>query len=168
MAEADGTQIDRILASIRGLEPPPEAVVLDTAAGISPAVLHCGRTSHELLLVTTPEPAAITDAYGTLKALASEGSVPPIKLVINLADSLEEAYRTGNRLVAVARRFLDLEVEWLGWIPRDIAVQRAGRSQCAFLLDAPGCAASRGLRFLASKIATRVRSHRRNHGTVRT
>ena len=91
-------------------------VVVDTAPGISAPVLNCLMAVDELLLVTNPEPTALTDAYALLKVLSRRpgATAKRVSLIMNQTGSREEAMRSYDRLRATARQFLEWEVEYPG------------------------------------------------------
>ena len=135
-----------------------EIVVGDTAAGIGEDVLAFAAAADRVLLVTNPEPAAMTDAYGVLKALdawsRAEGlEVATPELVVNLAAGAEEARGVAQRLRTVAERFLARSPHLIGWLPRSRAVQAAALEQRPFVLADPASNASQRLAALAERLA---------------
>jgi flagellar biosynthesis protein FlhG len=105
-----------------------DRILLDLAAGVDDAVLHLAAKADETVLVLTPDPAALTDAYAFTKLLLRRGAAKP-SAVINMATSEPEARKTADALVNAARAFLSCAPEYLGGIPRDPHVQEAVRRQ---------------------------------------
>jgi MinD-like ATPase involved in chromosome partitioning or flagellar assembly len=83
----------------------------------------------EAIIVTTPEPTAMMDAYGMIKVIHLERKDPLIRLIVNMAGSAAEAEEAGKKLVLLAKRFLNLDMEYAGYIPRDMAMVRAVKEQ---------------------------------------
>lgn len=101
-----------------------DLVVCDTGAGIGGLVLEAARRASLVLAVTTPEPAAVTDAYALTKVLVGADMDPP-RLVVNGVRNREEALRTATKLGTVARRFLEVAVETAGWVRRCARLERS-------------------------------------------
>jgi flagellar biosynthesis protein FlhG len=135
-----------------------EIVVGDTAAGIGEDVLAFAAAADRVLLVTTPEPAALTDAYGVLKALdawsrAAGREVATPELVVNQAAGAEEARGVAARLRSAAERFLARSPQLIGWLPRSRTVQVAACERRPFALADPASPAARRLSALAERLA---------------
>ncbi len=131
-------------------------VIVDTSPGVSPSVINCLMAADEVLLVTTPEPAALTDAYGLLKITSRrpEAADKPILLIMNQIDSKEEALRAFDRLRLAAERFLDLRVEYLGSVVRDDTVTEASKRQVDFLTHYAGAPCTRDVRKIAARLVS--------------
>ena len=148
----------RLCATLRELAGSYDIVIADAAAGIGPDVLaFCGLADH-VLVVTTPDPAAITDAYGLIKALhtfaaANDQEVATPELLINRADGIEEAEATAAKLRLVCERFLSRSPRNAGWMPGSGAVELAARFQRPFALDPRPSLAVSCLAALTTRIA---------------
>jgi flagellar biosynthesis protein FlhG len=127
-----------------------DTIFFDTGAGISKESLRFMLSADEILLVTTPEPTAITDAYAVIKMIHSKHPQAAIKLVINRVTSVREGKSTADKLALVAKRFLGMELNTLGFIPDDVSVSNAVKQQRPFLLSYPHSQASRGIRELVN------------------
>lgn len=119
-----------------------DIVIVDTGAGISSNVLSFVLAANEILLVTTPEPTAITDAYAMIKVLSRKRKDLNIKLIVNLANSREEAELTMKKIVSVTHRFLDVNINYLGYILQDPNVSFASRRQKSFVKEYPNTMAA--------------------------
>src|SRR3989304_661038 len=119
-----------------------DIVIVDTGAGISSNVLSFVLASNEILLITTPEPTAITDAYAMIKALSRKRKDLNIKLLVNLADSREEAELTMKRISSVTLRFLNVNVQYLGYLLQDPNIPIAARLQKSFVKEYPNTTAT--------------------------
>jgi flagellar biosynthesis protein FlhG len=129
-----------------------DLVILDTGAGISRNVIEFAAAADEVLVVTTPEPTALVDAYATVKLLAREPDAGAIRLIVNQAADHAEADRISAGLVSVARRFLQADVDRLGYVLRDAAVGRAVMSRAPFVVAAPRSSAAGCVRNLAARL----------------
>ena len=122
--EAQKKQLFRGLGE---LDEEVDVAIVDTGAGISSNVLSFVLAANEILLITTPEPTAITDAYAMIKVLSRRRKELNIKLVVNLSGSREEAESTMKNISSVARRFLGIDIQYLGYMLSDPNVSIASR-----------------------------------------
>ncbi len=114
-----------------------------------------------IVVVTTPEPTAITDAYALIKVLAQDreagiysgARLGSIGLVVNLAESRREGRDTFERVAGVGARFLHLAIADYGYVLRDEHVPAAVRQRCPVLLRYPRCAASACMMASAGRLA---------------
>jgi flagellar biosynthesis protein FlhG len=153
---------DAVLESLSDLETQHDLVVLDAPAGIGPGVLALARQADELVLVTTPEPTSIVDAYALLKAAAASGapgpngaSAPglgPIRLVVNMVAHRRDGQRVHARLREAAGRFLGVPVGLLGYVFSDGHVGRAVYRQEPLLLAYPHSQAAWCIKRLVSAV----------------
>lgn len=152
LADLDPEAREALLAQLSPLTADREFLLVDTAAGIGRNVVDLCGAADEMLLVTTPEPTSLTDAYGLLKVVWSRAPRVPATLVVNSAASAEEARGVHEKLAEVVSRFLGGELRWLGYIPRDDHVGRASRRQTPFVTAYPRCPACRGVEALADAL----------------
>lgn len=131
-----------------------DIVLIDTAAGISSNVLYFNTSADEILVVATPEPTSITDAYAMMKVLSVKYSTHHFKLVVNSVDSEQEADEVYRQLSLVADRFLTISIEYYGSIMLDDTVKKSVRKQKVVSEMAPLAKASRGFAVLARRILT--------------
>ncbi|MCP4375987.1 MAG: MinD/ParA family protein [bacterium] len=143
----------RLAEELTQLEADNDMIVVDCAAGIGPDVLQFAAGADIVLVVTTPEPTAITDAYGMIKALAKRGYIGSLSVLTNQADNRQEGRATYQRLAEVARRFLDIRVFDAGYVSEDIRVRQSVRRRQAFVLAYPKCPASRDIAALVNKLS---------------
>ena len=145
MADLPEAEHRRVVESLAGLEAENDLILIDTGAGISPNVLSFTRSADQTVVVATPEPTSITDAYATIKVVARSRPASdrrPISLVVNEVKSATEARAVYERVAKVAREFLGLTLGDAGFVPLDPAVPRAVRARVPFLIGEPRCAAS--------------------------
>jgi flagellar biosynthesis protein FlhG len=121
-----------------------DIIIIDTSAGVSSNVLSFVAAADDAVIVTTPEPTAITDAYGIIKIIATEidNLNMGLKLVVNRVHSVAEAKKVSDRMTNIAGQFLNLKVDYLGFIYDDPAVQHAVLRQKPFLAADPKSKAS--------------------------
>ncbi|HUX00682.1 MAG TPA: MinD/ParA family protein [Phycisphaerae bacterium] len=130
---------DQVLESLSDLETQHDFLLLDAPAGVGPDVLCLARQADELILVTTPEPTALMDAYALLKTAAAAGaeSLGQVWLVVNLVAHRRDAERVHRRLQEAAERFLGVPVALLGYVFCDGHVGRAVQRQQPILFAYP-------------------------------
>ncbi|MDR1908832.1 MAG: MinD/ParA family protein [Spirochaetaceae bacterium] len=121
-----------------------DIIIIDTAAGVSSNVLDFIAAADDAVIVTTPEPTAITDAYGIIKIIATEidSLNMGLKLVVNRVKTVAEAKKVADRMTGIAGQFLNLKVEYLGFIYDDVTVSHAVLRQKPFMVIDPKCKAS--------------------------
>lgn len=137
LADLAPDQRQRLLDELARLDGLADVVLVDTAAGIGAGVSQFLLASEEVLLVTTPEPTALTDAYALVKVLTAAGGRPRIRLVVNLVRSTREGQEAVQRLLSVAHEFLRVTIEPFGTLPYDDCVSQAVRRQVPVLVAYP-------------------------------
>ena len=126
-------------------------LLIDTGAGIGPSTQTFLGASDEVIVVTTPDPAAITDAYAVIKTSCNEKK--RIFMIINFAKNEDEARKIFNTIKSVAKRNIDgLELELLGFIVRDSVVSRSIKNRTLFSDEAPNTLPSTGLKAATSNL----------------
>lgn len=128
------TRLDTLgeLRLIQGLQRVAETadwLLIDTAAGIHDSVVRLLMAAQEVVLVTTPEPTSLVDAYAMVKVLHLRDPAKALWLLVNNAQSLEEAEETIQQLQAATLRFLGKDLQVLGMLPSDPHVLQAVRQQ---------------------------------------
>lgn len=161
MANLSEFERARVVSLFRELESEHDLLIIDTGAGIGPSVMSFLMAADEILVVTTPEPTAITDAYALIKALSRQRDSMPVSLLVNQARDREEAHRVYERVAAVCRRFLGLAISEAGYVMSDPRVGTAVRRRVPFVLDAPDAPASICLKQLAHKVDRHASEPRR-------
>jgi flagellar biosynthesis protein FlhG len=152
LADLSESQRARFLTALQELQHRSEVILIDTGAGLHRNVMAFALAAEEVVVVTTPEPTALMDAYGMIKILHREKRDPQIHIVVNMAATPAEAEEAGRKLVILSKRFLDLEVEYLGFLPRDPNMVRAVKEQKPILLSAPTSPAALGLSRLTERL----------------
>ncbi len=126
MADLSDRERQRIVDSLGRLEMDADVILIDTGAGISPNVLAFTRAADHVLVVTNPEPTAITDAYAVIKVLSRDGLERRISLFVNHVRTAAEANGVHERIAKVARQFLGVTVYDGGHMLFDEQVIEAG------------------------------------------
>lgn len=155
--QLDDQKISRLLDQLSLLQGYADTVLLDTGAGISKESMQFILCSDEVFLVTTPEPTAITDAYAVIKMIHSQNPHTQIKLIINRSSSPREGKHTADKLTMVAKKFLGMDVQTLGFVDDDPSVSLAVKQQQPFLMAYPHSQAAKSIRLL-------VRAHLGSEG----
>ncbi len=161
MAALSEFERSRLLAQLHQLESRADVILIDTGAGVSPNVLGFLVAADEVLVVTTPEPTAVTDAYAVIKTLYRQKPNASVSLLVNMVRDEVEARQVFSRLSAVCRKFLQMSLRYAGHLQLDPRVQMSIRRRQPFALDASASAARSGLSRLAHRMdrhATPVRS----------
>ena len=141
-----------LLEQVDALDEDFDVLLVDTAAGLSSNVTFFTTAAQETLVVVTPEPTSLTDAYALIKVLSTRYAEQEFGILVNMAHTDEEADRTFAHLSRVASRFLDVSLRYMGHVPYDRELPEAVRRQQAVLDLAPGCSASRAFDALADRV----------------
>lgn len=129
-------------------------VLIDTEAGISENVTYFNTAAQEILVVTTPEPTAITDAYALMKLLSTQYHEKSFNLVVNQIQTEDDALEVYKKLTMVANRYLDISINYLGSIPEDRQMIDSIRKQKVISELFPGSKITMAFRQLAGRICT--------------
>jgi flagellar biosynthesis protein FlhG len=149
---------DQLQAVVDTVRPQYDRVLLDTGAGISDVVLYTVSLADDLLVVATPEPTSLTDAYATIKVLAQNQRARPTRLLVNQVQRPGEARAIRGQLQLVVDRFVNnqlaeaLRLELLGEVPADPAVREAVQKRQLLLDCFPGSAAAQGVAAAAARL----------------
>ena len=149
-------QIMYLVNAVNELNEVADFIIIDTGAGISDQVLEFVMASPEVLLVSTPEPSSLTDSYSLLKALyrnpnfSEEGTT--IHVVTNRVTSQEEGRAIYDKVNSVVSQFLHGNLNYLGMIPQDAALERAVRQQKTVTISDPNARSSRAIVNLSNNL----------------
>lgn len=127
-------------------------VLMDTGAGVSKDILAFISASQELIIITTPEPTSLTDAYSLIKATDYFKLKDKAKVIVNKAFTKEEGLETYNKFNRAVSKFLKIKVEYLGCILDDKKLVHSVRQQKPFVLLYPNCDASKSIENIALRI----------------
>jgi flagellar biosynthesis protein FlhG len=134
-----------------------DLLLIDTGAGISSNVLYFNMAARETIVVVTPEPTSITDAYALIKVLSNKFQKRRFMLLVNLASDDREGREVYRNITRVADRFLEsLSIDYLGFIPMDPKLPQAIRQQRAVLDLYPEAPSSGSIAALAERLSETV------------
>jgi len=125
MTHLEDGQILQLVESLDDLDMTFDIVLVDTGAGIGKNVLHFNAAAGDVLVVSTPEPTSMTDAYAVMKVLSTAHGVKRFRLVVNQVDSRKQGLRVYRRLTNVADQYLDISIDFAGFVERDANVSKA-------------------------------------------
>ncbi|MCX7842611.1 MAG: MinD/ParA family protein [Clostridia bacterium] len=152
LVKLDKIQIERFIENIALLDKISDVIIIDTGAGLSDNVMSFVMAADEVLLVTTPEPTSITDAYALIKMVSNRNKEKLIRVIVNRAENSNEAIDILNKLAVVSDKFLSLKLHSLGYIVQDEAVIKAVKMQQPFSLSFPKSHAARHIREISKKL----------------
>ncbi len=136
------SDLAHLIQELNSLTNQYDYMIFDMGAGMSESVLKFLKAVDEMIVVTTPEPTSITDAYAAIKLAASYSVSAPVRLIINKTLSDKEGNETYERFNRAVQQFLNISISLLGIVPNDQAVQKAVNRQMPFLLQNPASKAS--------------------------
>lgn len=145
-------ELAKLSGALGNLQARVELTLVDAGAGLHRAVTAMMAVADELILVTTPEPAALTDAYATLKAVARHNRSALVWMVCNRARSAGEGTRVLQRLHRVCRHYLALSPVPLGWVEEDPQLHAAILQQKPVVESYPATASARCLQAIAERL----------------
>ncbi len=119
----------RLLEGLDGIPASFDYVLIDTEAGISENVTYFNTAAQEIMIVTTPEPTAITDAYALMKLLSVQFHEKNFNLLVNMVQNDNDALDVYRKLTMVSSRYLDISIDFLGSIPADKQMNECIRKQ---------------------------------------
>ncbi len=152
LANLTPNELQLFAASLEHLDEQFDFILVDTGAGISRNVVSFALSVDEVLVVTTPETTAITDAYGMIKVIQQRNPHSSMRLVVNMMRNQEDGTHVWQKLNTVAERFLNTSLDYAGGICFDQHVSTSVNDQTPFLLSHPNCPASRGITALANSL----------------
>ena len=152
LTDLDEFQRMRLIEEFEAYDSDIDVLLVDTGAGISGNVAFFCVASQETIVVTSPEPTSLTDAYALIKVLSTRYQEKDFTVLVNAARDAEDAFEVFRRLSVAAEKFLNISLDYLGFIPYDDSIPRAVRMQKAFIEAYPNCKAAENLRIIASKV----------------
>lgn len=152
MAGLAPEELRRIAEGIELIEPSYAHVLVDSAAGVSEQTIAFAASSDLVLLVTTPDVTAMTDAYAFAKVLLRVAPSAHPLLVVNRARGAPEAEAVAARMESVSLKFLGRAPRWIGWVPDDPAVCEAVNARAPVVVHRPRSAAARALEGIAESV----------------
>lgn len=152
LADMTDFERNRIVRELDSLAENADALIIDTGAGIQKSVVGFCQCSQSVMVVTTPEPTAITDAYALIKVLSGNGYQGRINLVVNMAANIEEGKKVYRQIASVASRFLNTDVYEGGVIVKDELFSSAVKARKPVVLSYPRSKAAASLAVMARRL----------------
>lgn len=156
----------RLMDQMTELEDEADVILIDTGAGVGPNVLGFLVAVDQILVVTTPEPTAITDAYALIKTATRQAQGLDLRLLVNQVRDERESRAVYDRVAGVCKQFLNVTPRYAGYVLTDPRVPYAVRRRQPFVLEHPSSPASVCVHRLAHRI-DRHASTPRGHGLLR-
>jgi flagellar biosynthesis protein FlhG len=152
LLELDDDMRDQVFSKLNTVLNEYDYIIFDLGAGIGKTVLSLAAMTRMRLLIVTPEPTSLTDGYAVIKVLNSQYDIKDFHVVVNQATNVAEAQLTFDRLHGACKRFLGIDLTYMGCVHTDSHVPDAVRHQTPLVKFAPKCAASRDILSLAIKV----------------
>ncbi len=157
-------QLQYFLNQIDLLNQYADYIIIDTGAGLSKETARFMIAADEVILVTTPEPTSITDAYAIIKMVHATAQNIHYKLVINRAVNDMEGKATVDKLQLVSKRFLNIDLSALGYLPDDVHVQNAVKKQQPFYLLYPNSEVTKSMKHIVNQYLEVKTTKETSHG----
>jgi flagellar biosynthesis protein FlhG len=152
LANLDRGQLKNVLVNLGRLEKMADILLIDTGAGLGHTVLNFICASDDAIVVLTPEPPSITDAYGLLKSMKGQSEKININIVVNRVRNEAEARQVYERLEHAVRKFLGIPLHLLGWIYDDPLVGRSVMEQKPVGISNPQSHAYKCIQWIAGNV----------------
>lgn len=143
---------ERLLRALVNLKADYDFLIIDTSAGLGRNVLGFALAADDIVVVTTPEPTALLDAYSMIKVVLQENPEAKINLVVNMVKDESEAREVADKLTVLVHRFLSGTISPLGYVMWDAHVGDAVREQTPLLMLYPSSVASKCIQTIALKL----------------
>lgn len=153
LANLNQFQRQRLLEELDSLQNNADVIIIDTGAGISSSVVSFCQAADHVLVVTTPEPSAMTDAYAMIKVLASRNYDGRMSLVVNMAATVSEGKRVYRQIADVAMRFLEMPIYEAGVLCRTDKLTTAVRKRMPVVLAYPRAQITSSLAAMAARLS---------------
>ncbi|NLI92209.1 MAG: MinD/ParA family protein [Peptococcaceae bacterium] len=153
LANLDRGQLKNVLVNFGRLEKMADILLIDTGAGLGHTVLNFICASDDVIVVMTPEPPSMTDAYGLLKSIKSQSEKVNVNVVVNRVRNESEAEQAFERLQYAVSKFLGMPLNLLGWIYDDPLVGRSVMEQKPLALSNPQSHAYKCVQWIAANVA---------------
>jgi len=153
LTEMNEEQKMRLLSEFDILDKDVDILLIDTAAGISSNVMYFNIAAQEIIVIVSGEPTSITDAYAMMKVMSLKYGEKHFRLIVNSVRDENEGKEVFHKLSTVADKFLDVSIDYLGFIPFDEKMLTAVKQQKALVDIFPHTAGSRAFRRLAKEIS---------------
>jgi len=143
---------NNVLNGLRELQEKSDFVIIDTMAGIGQNAISFAAAADEVILVTTPEPSAIVDAYATIKTIHQSRPEALIRLLVNMVINNQQALAVMTNLSRVSQQYLSYKLSYLGFLVRDPHVAQAVMQTNPFMLRFPNAPAAKCMNDIAARL----------------
>ena len=151
LANLSGRGLNKLISSMDSLND-ADIIILDTGAGISDQVVYFLLSSDENIVVTTPEPTAVLDAFSVIKVIAPEDAKADIKILVNRVTKPSQAKVISDNIINASKNYLNMDVNYLGYVYEDKTIPYSVSQQFPFYQYDNKCQASSSLYNIAKKI----------------
>lgn len=152
MANLSSLRLESLMRAIGDVDTLCDTLLIDTGAGLAESVIRLVLSAAEVLVITTPEPTALTDAYGIIKVIARRSPGSRVHLVVNMVRREGQGLDVFHHFQGAINKFLKFEVHYLGEVPYDPVVTRAVQEQTPFVLAYPHSHAAQAVENLARNL----------------
>jgi flagellar biosynthesis protein FlhG len=156
LADLQVPQRERMIQGLARVSAHVELMVVDLGAGLGAGTLDVAAAADHLLVIATPEPTSVSDAYGFVKSCAKRGRTERVMLAMNMTYNRSHAELSAARLRATCARFVGVDVECVGYVPADDAVRHAVQQRTPLLSQASRSPAARELRRLEGVVSAQA------------
>lgn len=154
LADLNPKARDNIMAGLKQLQEQADFIVIDTMAGIGRSAVAFVVAADEVILISTPEPSSIVDAYGMLKTAYQKRDDAVIRLIVNMVLNKKQAALVYSKLSNAAQQYLGRKLSYLGMIPRDPHVSQAVMQSHPFCIRYPSTAATKSIKDIAGRLVS--------------
>jgi len=141
-----------LFAAIDSLENDYDILLVDTGAGLNSNAVAFAAAAQDVVIVADPDPTSMADAYAFIKVLATQCAIKRVQLVANRVSGAKDGEEIYRKLSALVGRFLQVRIDYLGYVNQDAAISRATRGGVPVLLGEPNSLASQRISTIARKI----------------
>ncbi|MBL8064605.1 MAG: MinD/ParA family protein [Chthonomonadaceae bacterium] len=152
LARSGPKKLNLFFEQINGLASDTDVLLLDTAAGLDSRVMAFIKQADDVIVVTTPDPASVTDAYATIKAIYRNKPTASIRIVVNMVKDQAEAQQVFDILSTITHDFLKKDVSLAGFVRHDPAVVSGGRQRSPVCLHTGQSVAKADITSLAASL----------------
>ncbi len=146
------SSIQQLIEKFHSINNYADIILIDTGAGLSNSVLSFVLAAQEVIIVTTPEPTSITDAYAMIKVINLKEKNKKIKIIINRVGNITEGNTAFEKLKNAVKRFLLMDLYKLGYIFEDSSVIKSVKKQVPFTVEYPNSIASKNVKSIAIRL----------------
>jgi len=150
LVNLSSNELEALIKTFEYLNDDSDFILIDTGAGLNQSVLSFIQAAQELIVVVTSDPTSITDAYALIKNIKHLNI--PIKIVVNRVESNKEGHEVFHKLNSATTKFLNFEMDNLGFVYEDPCVKKSVRNQIPFIVGFPNALATKGIELIANTL----------------